>query len=59
MKACVEHQEHGSFCPYCVIEYLNIVNRKHKDRIKKLTKELLVFKAQQKAKAARQADKNF
>jgi hypothetical protein len=42
-----------------VIEYLNIVNRKHKDRIKKLTKELLVFKAQQKAKAARQADKNF
>jgi hypothetical protein len=55
MKPCSEHQTQANYCAYCVIEYLTMVNYKHKERIKKLNRELFHFKAIEKAKAMREA----
>jgi hypothetical protein len=59
MNACAEHQAQGRYCPYCVIEHYIWVNKKQKDRIKKLSKELATYKAVEEMAELRQNDKNF
>jgi hypothetical protein len=60
MNGCVEHhREQRAYCPYCVIEHYTWVNKKQKDRIKKLAKELATYKAVEEMAELRQNDKNF